>query len=182
VRPRNRNQWPILLAVAGIHGLLIRMLLDSPQWSSPSSPSVTPISAFILTYPVRPRPAIAHPRLNATAVAPITEAITLPPPALPATGPSGPAIDWDAQAKRSVARILKASKRISFGFPAPGDSAIKIGNDPPAPLHYAGESDRMEGGEQIYWLNDHCYIASEPPSLFEPDLLNNARLARLSCK
>jgi hypothetical protein len=182
MRPRNRSQSLVLVAVMGAHALVIGVLLGRPRWPSPPSPSVIPISAFILTYPMRPRPPMARPRLNATSATPITEAITLSPPVLPVTGPSGPAIDWGAQAKRSVARVLEPSKHISFGFPVPGDSGIKLGNDPPPPLHYAGESDRLEGGEQIYWLNDHCYIVSEPPSLFVPEVLQNARLSTTMCK
>jgi hypothetical protein len=180
--PRNRSQCLILVAVVGAHALVIGVLLGRSRWPSAPSPSVTPISAFILTHPMRQRPPFARPRLNVTSAAPITEAITLSPPAVPVTSPSGPAIDWDAQARRSVARILEPSKRFSFGFPAPGDSAIKLGSDPPPPLHYAGESDRMEGGEQIYWINDHCYIESEPPLLFLPEVLQNARLSTTVCK
>jgi hypothetical protein len=40
----------------------------------------------------------------------------------------------------------------------------------------------MEGGEQIYWVNDHCYIVSEPPSLFLPEVLENARPSSTVCK
>lgn len=36
--------------------------------------------------------------------------------------------------------------------------------------------------EQIYWLNDHCYMVSDSPSLFEPDFLKNARVSRLGCR
>lgn len=71
---------------------------------------------------------------------------------------------------------------MSFGFPPPGESAINLGVDPPSPAHYAGEQYRTEGGEQIYWANDRCYLVSDPPSLFEPDFLKNARLSRSVCK
>lgn len=30
-------------------------------------------------------------------------------------------------------------------------------------------------------VSDHCYMVSDPPSLFEPDFLKNARLSRIEC-
>jgi hypothetical protein len=72
--------------------------------------------------------------------------------------------------------------RISFGFPAGGKSALTLGVPSAPSPHYAGESYRTEGGEQIYWVSDHCYMVSDPPSLFEPDFLKNASLSRIGCK
>lgn len=147
-----------------------------------SSPTVTPITAFILTHPARQHSPIAPPRLNETSPPPITEPITLAPPALPVISPSAPTIDWKAEVSQSVAVILQPSKRISFGFPAGGKSAITLGVPSASSPHYAGESYRSEGGEQIYWVSDHCYMVSDPPSLFEPDFLKNASVSRIGCR
>ena len=96
--------------------------------------------------------------------------------------PSSPAIDWKAEANRSAVKILEPSRRISFGFPPGGKSAITLGVPSPSSPHYAGEQYREEGGEQIYWLNAHCYLDSDPPSLFEPDFLKNAGVSRIGCQ
>jgi hypothetical protein len=177
----NKKRYLILAAVVGAHALVVGALLRRSRSISLYSPTTIPITAFLLTRPVRPRSPIARPRLKATSAPPITEPITLATPVLPVTSPSGPAVDWDAQGKRSVARILEPSNRISFGFPPPRESAIKLGVVPPLPAHYAGEQYRTEAGEQIYWVNNRCYLVSDPPSLFEPDFLNNARQSRMTC-
>jgi hypothetical protein len=181
----NKNRYLAFVAVAGAHVLVIGVLLSRSRWMvSLSSPIVIPIRAFILTRPARPRSPIARPRLNETSVAPITEPITLapPPPAFAVRSPSGPAIDWQAEAKRSAAKVLEPSKRISFGFPAGGKSAITLGVPSLSSPHYAGESYRTEGGEQIEWTSDHCYVVSDPPSLFLPQILQNAQPTRSVCQ
>jgi hypothetical protein len=182
VRPPNKKRYLIFLAVAGVHALVIAVLLSTSRSNSLSSPTTIHITAFFLTRPARPNSRIAHPSLNETYARPIVEPITVAPPALSLINPRAPAVDWEAEAKWAAAKIGEPGKRISFGFPAPGDSAIQLGKDPPSPLHYAGEQYRTEGGEQIYWLNDHCYMESDPPSLFEPDFLKNARVSRIGCK
>lgn len=178
----NRNRYLVLVAVAGAHALVIGALLGRSRSVSMSSPTVTPITAFILTHPARQHSPIAPPRLNETSPPPITEPITLAPPALPVISPSAPTIDWKAEVSQSVAVILQPSKRISFGFPAGGKSAITLGVPSASSPHYAGESYRSEGGEQIYWVSDHCYMVSDPPSLFEPDFLKNASVSRIGCR
>jgi hypothetical protein len=177
----NRNCYLVLVAVAGVHALVIAALLSTSRSISLSFPTVVPITALFLKRPTRPR-SIPRPQLNETSAQSITEPITLAPPALPVIRPSGPAIDWNAEANRSVAKILEPVRRISFGFPSGGQSAITLGVPSPSSPHYRGESYRAEGGEQIYWLSDHCYMASDPPSLFEPDFLKNARVSRIGCR
>jgi len=172
----------VLIAVAGVHALVIGVLLSRSRSVILTFPTVIPITALFLKRPTRPRSLAPPPPLKESSARSVTDLpITLAPPDLPAIRAGGPAIDWKAEADRSVARILAPPRRISFGFPAGGQSAITLGVPSRSSPHYRGESYRMEGGEQIYWLNDHCYMASDPPPLFEPDFLKNARVSRVAC-
>lgn len=181
LRTPDKKRYLVLVAVAGAHALVVGVLFDESRWINQSAPTITAITAVVLTRAPRLRVPIERPRLNMASVQPVTAAITFAPPVLPATGSIGSTIDWEAQVKRAVTRTLERSTHISFGFPAGGQSAITLGVPSPSSPHYAGEQYRAEGGEQIYWLNDHCYMASDPPSLFEPDFLKSARLARVGC-
>ena len=181
LRTPNKKRHLIFVAVAGGHALVIGVLINTSRLFSQSSPTTIPITAFYLTRPARVNLPLARPRLNLSSRPPFAPPISLALPALPLVRQSGPAMDWNAEVDRSVAKILKARRRISFGFPPGGKSAITPGVPSPSSPHYAGEQYRAEGGEQVYWLNDHCYMISDPPSLFEPDFINNARLARIGC-
>lgn len=180
--PRNKNRYLIFVTVAGAHALTVGVLLSRSGWVSLSSPTVIPITAFVLSRPATYRSPIPHARLDASASLPITETITLDPSFLPAVSPGRPAIDWEAQVKRSVARFLKPGKRIFFGFPADAESPITLGVPSPPSSHYAGEQYRTETGQEMYWMSDRCYMVSDPPSPFEPDVLKRARLWRQGCK
>jgi hypothetical protein len=180
-RPPDKNRYLVFIAVAGAHALVVGMLLSRSRWFELSSPSGIPMTAFILMRAEHPRSPIGRARLTATSPAPITAPITLAPPDLRFRSPRGPAIDWEAQAKRSVARILEPSKRISFGFPAGGKSAITLGVPSRSSPHHAGESYRTEGGELIYWTSGRCYLVSDPPPLFEPEVLKHAGVWRSGC-
>jgi len=182
VPPRNKSRYLIFVAVAGAHALTVGVLLGRSRCVSLSSPTVIPLTAFVLTRPATHRSPIPRPRLHASASPPLTETITLDPSFLPAVSPSRPAIDWEAQLKRSAARVLKPGKRIIFGFPTGGGSPIALGGPSPPSSHYAGEQYRTETGQHIYWMSDSCYMVSDPPSLFEPAFLEKARLWRRGCK
>lgn len=96
--------------------------------------------------------------------------------------PNGPAIDWNAAARRAAAAVLGRRKRKDFGFPPGGKSAITPGVPSPAtPAHYAGESDRTPDGEITEWVSARCYVVSDPPLPGEPDFLKNARITRGGC-
>jgi len=182
VRRPNRNRFLVLAAVAGIHSVVIGLLLSSSHSLSQYSPTVVPLAAFMLTRPARPRSPIQRPRLNETYGPPPTGHIIVAPPTLPAMIPGGPSIDWKGQMNSAVAKALRPSTHVSFGFPPGGRSAITIGVPSPSSPHYAGESYREAGGEEIYWVSGHCYLVSDPALPFEPDFLNNARTTRIGCQ
>lgn len=183
VPPRNKRRRLIFVAVAGAHAAALAALLSMSRSISLSSPTTIPLMAFVLTQPARPHPPIARQRLDETPARPIVEPITVVPPALSVRASSGPAIDWSTEATRSVAKILAPGKqRLAFGFPQRGESAITLGVPSRSTPHYAGESYRLDTGEAIVWTSDHCYLVSDPPSLFAPTFLQNARVTRMMCR
>ena len=182
----SKTRYVVFVAVAGAHALVLGVLLGESRMVHLTSAGGIPLAAFIVTRPVRLRSPVARPSLNpdSVPVAPLVEPITLALPSSPVTGTSGPAIDWAAAAGRAAAGVLgrRPRKRISFGFPPGGKSAITMGvYSPSSPAHYAGESDRAPDGEVTQWISERCYIVSDPPTPGEPDYLKNARVTRGGC-
>ena len=46
---------------------------------------------------------------------------------------------------------------------------------------HPGDSYRLEGGEEIQWVSDRCYVASDPPAPWEPDILKLAGMTHTVC-
>ena len=178
----NKKRYFVLVAVVGAHALIIGVLLSASRAIRQSSSTGISMTAFILRRAAHLRIPIARPRLDAARVVPTVEPITLTPPAPAVLSPTGQAaIDWDASARAVVAAALRPRKRITFGFPT-GTSPIMRGAHPPDTSgHHAGDSYRIEGGEEIEWVSDRCYVASDPPPLWEPDILKRAAMTHTVC-
>lgn len=180
-----KTRYFLFVAVAGVHALVLGVFLGESQTPRLSSPVVMPLTAFIVTRRGRPRSPVARPSRNmgSARIAPLVAPITLAPPVPAVVVPNnGPAIDWNAAARRAAAAVLGRRKHKNFGFPPGGKSAITLGVPSPAtPAHYAGESDRTVGGEVTEWISARCYITSDPPTLGDPDFLKRARVTRSGC-
>lgn len=180
---QNKRRYLVLAAVVGIHVLVLGMLFSSSRTLRLSAPGGNPLRAFILTRAARRHPSVGPAPLGErpSPIAPLVEPITLPPPAVAVTR-NGRAIDWSAAAKRAATTVLQPRKRISFGFPSGGKSAITLGvPSPHTPAHHAGESDRTPDGEVTEWISDRCYIVSDPPSPFAPESFRHAGVTRSGC-
>lgn len=155
LRMRNRNRSLVFVAVAGAHAVILGVLIGSSRRIGLPSWTGVPVTAFVLRA-VRRRAPVARPRLDEipTRLSLIAEPITPASPPLPVQGPSGSAIDWHAAAREAAAAVLERKKRISFGFPAGGTSALTLGVPfPYSPAHHAGESERTGTGEVIEWTS-----------------------------
>jgi hypothetical protein len=182
----NRKRSLVFVLVAGVHALALGGLFSASRVVRLLAPGDASITAFIVMPLVHLRSPIARPQLEtgATPLAPIVEPITLPLPASASaiTTPGGRAVDWEAAVGQSAAAALEHHKRISFGFPAGGKSAITLGvPSPSTPAHYAGESDRTVSGQDTEWTSDRCYVVSDPPLPDEPDFLKHARISHFGC-
>lgn len=174
-----------LVAVAGTHALAIGVLLDEYRTVRLAAPGGTPLSAFIVTHPVRRQLPVPVPARNASSappIAPLVGPITLAPPAPIVTSPGSEPIDWSDAAKQAAAETLGRPPRRPFGFPPGGRSAITLGAwSSSSPAHHAGESDRSITGEDIEWTSDRCYVESDPPVPGEPDILARHRVTHSGC-
>lgn len=179
----NKKRYFALVAVVGAHAVIIGVLCSTSRAVHMSSSTGISMTAFILRRAVPPRMPIARPRLGDTAapVAPTVEPITLTPPPPAVLSPTGQAIDWDASAKAVVATALRTRKRITFGFPIGTSPIMRGAHAPDFSGHHAGDSYRIEGGEVIAWVSDRCYVASDPPPLWEPDILKRAEITHTVC-
>lgn len=178
--PKKRRYF-VLVVVAGVHAVIMGVLFDTSR--APRLPSSTGISltAFILRRVAHPRMPIARPRLVDTAlIAPTAEPITLtPPPAL--TNPTPHAIDWGAAAKAAVTTAMRPRSQITFGFPTGMSPIMRGAHVPDLSGHHVGDSYTIAGGEEIVWVSDRCYVASDPPALWEPDILKRADMTHTVC-
>lgn len=184
----NKRRYLALAPVVGIHALVLGVLFSGSRTLSLQSSEGTSLEAFILMRAAHRHPVLAPapPRETSSFIAPLVEPITVSPPASVATSPSGRPVDWNAAANRAAARAatraLAHRKRISFGFPPGGRSAITLGvPSPHTPAHYAGESDRTIGGDHIEWTSDRCYVESDAPLPGEPDIIKRARGTHFGC-
>jgi len=180
----NKRRYFVLAAVTGIHVLILGLLFSRSRTLSLATSGGTRLQAYILLRAARRHLPLAPPPLGATAapIEPIVEPITLAPPSAVAMSPGSRAIDWNAAANRAATQALAHHKRISFGFPPGGKSAIILGvPSPHTPAHYAGESDRMAGGGSIEWTSDRCYVESDPPMPGEPDIIKRTRITHSNC-
>lgn len=183
VRMPTKTRYLVFVAVAATHVVVVAVLAGGTAMVRLSAPGGKPIAVFLVTRTARPR-SIARPRLDqgSAPIAPIVEPIPLASPDSLVMRPNGRGIDWSATATQAAAATLTPSKRISFGFPPGGKSAITLGvPSPHTPAHYAGESDRTSMGEHIEWTSDRCYVESDPPVPGEPDFLKHARVSRGGC-
>lgn len=180
----SKTRYLVFFAVAGIHALVLGVLLGESRTAHLSSTGGTPLAAFILTRPAGPRSSVVRPALSerSAPIETIVEPITVAVPVSPAMRPSRPAVDWSAAARRAASATLQLPKRMSFGFPPGGKSAITLGvPSPSSPAHYAGESDRTIDGRRTEWISARCYIISDPPPLGSPDFLKHAGVTRGGC-
>jgi hypothetical protein len=180
----SRTRCLVVVAVAGVHALVIGVFLGESRALRVSSAAGTPLMAFIVTRRARPRQPFARPSLSESSapIVPLVEPITLAPPVAPASSASGQAIDWNSAARKAAAGVLGQRKRISFGFPPGGKSALTLGvPSPSSPAHHAGESDRTIDGQDTEWISERCYVISDPPLPGEPDFLKRARVTRGGC-
>jgi hypothetical protein len=180
----NKNRYVVFFGVAAAHLALIAALLGlSRAVSLPFSVGI-PITALLIFRPAAHPPApMARPRLGQAPafLAPIPEPLAPATPALPVSRRSSE-IDWNAAAREAAAAVLERKRPLSFGFPPGGQSALTLGVPSAySPAHYAGESERTATGELIEWTSDRCYVASDPPTLAEPDFLKNARTTHFGC-
>jgi hypothetical protein len=90
-------------------------------------------------------------------------------PSIESTAPiSIPPIDWAAEAERAARDVVA---RQSEGDSLRSLDAHPEGMDLPPPDqrgHHLGDTEHLEGGEIIDWVNDKCYYTKMPPP--GPDL------------
>ncbi|MGH8260673.1 MAG: hypothetical protein ACREUG_13425, partial [Steroidobacteraceae bacterium] len=129
LRISSKNRYVVILAVAGVHALVLTVFLGRTSTELLPSPTVPPMVAFLLLRPARQHAPVVPSPLNRTAVSiePIVEPITVAAPAPLTTIRGRQTIDWNAAAKRAATAALKTRKQISFGFPPGGKSAITLG-------------------------------------------------------
>lgn len=184
LRISSKNRYLVFLAVAGTHALVLAVLVRRSTTALVPSATGPPIATFLVLRPALPHgPLVPSPLSRISApIAPIVKPITVAAPAPLAASPGDRAIDWNAAATWAAAATLKARKRISFGFPPGGKSAITLRvPSPHTPAHYAGESDRTVAGRDTEWTSDRCYVMSDPPVPGEPDFLRRARVSHFEC-
>jgi len=124
----------------------------------------------------RPPPPIPNESAPLSAVQPPVA----PPPGFSVRSDAGPTTDWAAEAERAARAAVAAPRTRSLGeMPQAPDW---VHSAPTSPKHYAGEAYRLETGESIVWVNDRCFVVSEPPPLGTPDVFARSLSTRMGCQ
>lgn len=161
------SKYAVWVVIIGAHVLFIEVfscggkyparatLADEPKTILYFLDLPLPIERPAANRSVPRRPRVFRPR---DALAP-NNAIALPEESEERQRP----IDWAAEAAQvaqdAVARQMAKESLRSLARPQKG-----MGPPPPKPArHKLGDTERFEGGEVIYWINDHCYYSNQPP-------------------
>jgi hypothetical protein len=167
------------VVVAGHAGLLLILVLALDARTR-SRALAGPVGTLILvSLPVPPDRRLGR---NVSETAPI-EPLALPPippPDIQLPGDAHTSIDWLAEARRAAGVATAAPRTRSFGEMPRAPSWL--GASRSSPTHRAGEQYRLETGESVVWVNDRCYIVSEPPPLGMPDVLARSLGTRTVCQ
>lgn len=182
-RAEKKNRYLLAAAVAGLHIGLIAIFIETQSLAVHSHAGAAAVMVVSLMPPTRrprPFPAPAPPR-QAPVTAPISEPVNVPgPDALRIEVPR--AIDWLAAARQATAAVLAREPKKAFGFPK-GSAPFRVlkGSSTNSPPH-AGESYRLDTGQQVLWVSRHCYLISNAPRLAETQIAALAQqMPRLRC-
>jgi hypothetical protein len=180
----HKTRYVAWVAVVGIHAVIIGVFFSSSRAVRPTSSTNPSMTALILRRAVHPHTPIARPRLGEASapLAPIVERVTLiPAPPAVIMNTASQAIDWNASTKSAVATVLRYRKPVTFGFPIGTSPIMRGAHAPQLSGHHPGDAYRIEGGESIEWVSARCYIASDPPAIWEPQILERARVTHIVC-
>jgi hypothetical protein len=161
------SKYAVWVVIISAHVLLIEVLsregksqaratsADEPKTILYFLDPPLPIKRPAASKPVPLRPRFSRPRDAPTP----NNAITLPE----ASPDAQPPIDWETEAARAVqdavARQMAKESLRSLARPQEG-----MGPPPPkSARHKLGDSERLEGGEVIDWVDDRCYYSNQPP-------------------
>jgi hypothetical protein len=154
--------------VAAFHTALVLTLVDALRIRSLSPLAERIATAQILlpaAIPPRTRTVRARPRRSDSSASPLSTRPLILTPSPPAAEPSGSTAptDWTAAAAQAAAvRTATPSTKQQFGvFPVPADVA-------PAPKHHAGDHGRFDTGEHVDWIDERCYVISDPSKIAGP--------------
>jgi len=178
---RVRRVTAFALVVALHAGLFI--ILTFALRTSTRQPLSAGFITTLITLPSLPLPAINRPpppiSNESPPLSPVQPPIA-PPSGFSARSGAGPSTDWAAEAERAARAAVAAPRTRSFGeMPTAPDW---VHSAPTSPKHYAGEAYRLATGESIVWVNDRCFVVSEPPPLGTPDVFARAFSTRMGCQ
>ncbi len=162
----------VLALIVAAHVLLLRVEWLSKIRTSGTDSVLSP-HLLTLSLPVL-QPVIEKPVRLDKPRGPKTESITpstLTAPQATVITATRPDMDWRTASAQTVAELARRGSKDPYrsldSRPAlketPPADDVQNGIFPP-PLHKAGETQRLDNGEIIYWLNDRCFWTSRPPT------------------
>ena len=179
----DRSPITRVVAVAlacGANASLFLLLWFSRSGGSPEvvAPAMIWISVPVLTPPPRaPPPPPDQPVPRAPAIQ-IPAPVVIAPSSETSTAITLPPIDWYAEGQRAARNAFPDNAQVK---PDTQDSAPKVQEPGLSSVpHKAGDSERIEGGETITWINETCYISNRPVP--PPTMAGEFQMLRPVCK
>jgi hypothetical protein len=181
----DRQRYLAIVIVGALHVLVIEILIRAPRSQVPTADTTAwSTLLFVPTAPVpRPPPVDLKPRKSAALArpnlqAPATEA-ALPITAAPDSTPGKSAIDWASALSKAAGDIVGSQSR----------SGASVTGAPPKPdslwtprTHSYGEQYKLNTGELVVWVSDHCFVVAEPALAGTPNAFAHAALTHTQCE
>jgi hypothetical protein len=169
-------------AVAALHvGLFV--VLTASLGTRTRRPVATAFITTFVSLPAPRGPSVSpphSPNLDETAPVLPLDLPLIPPSRFNVPHDAGAAIDWNAEAQRAARAVTSTPSVRNFGrIP---EAPFWLGPVPSLPKRHAGEQDRLDGGDSIFWVSDRCYVVSSIPLLGMPDILERSMSTRTVCK
>ena len=177
---RGLRRYTVLILVAGLHGLILFIMLGRHGPTEPADEVDVPISMALLfpkpvEVPVAPPPRVR--RLKSAVAATVApSAPSASTAAVSQVSDEPNPVDWIAEGHKVAEAFAERQ-----GAADPGARASSGKGAVAASPHYAGESYTLSTGQKIIWTSASCYLISDPPDLATPNAFAHLAQARIGC-
>jgi hypothetical protein len=166
---RRTQHYTILIAVIALHLVFVAALITLSRQRKSLSKMADVVTTLIFVPTVslpKARGVTSNTMVPTGISAPTLLAPSISTPIISTPEEKQAPIDWAAAARQSAVRVTTPRSESQFGA-LPGQAEVAR-----APKQHAGDHDRLDTGEHVDWINERCYVISDPwENAGPPDLV-----------
>jgi hypothetical protein len=176
----SRPRYVAIGIVGALHVLILEALIHAPR--QPAATEDTVWSTLFFVPPAVVQPPVSSQSKHAAALAPpqlrmpaaeVAQPITIAPDSTPPRA----AVDWTSALRGTASAIASQGGAGDAAHGASPSSAF-----PTVHHHAYGEYSKLETGETVVWVSDHCFVVSEPPILGAANAFAHSALTHTQCE